>query len=94
MAARSPWIWLSAFASATASIVAGGTFAAVSAALRSASETNGTPSASCICACDSRVAGISGLSWMIAKNEALSAEMSTAPASAVPIEAPSWVPVF
>ena len=31
---------------------------------------------------------------MPVKNDAVSAEMSTAPARAVPIEAPSWVPVF
>ncbi len=31
---------------------------------------------------------------MPVKKDAVNAEMSTAPASAVPIDAPSWVPVF
>ena len=52
------------------------------------------PPASSVCAFEATLAGTSGLSWMPVKNEAVSAEMSTAPARAVPIEAPSWVPVF
>ena len=38
--------------------------------------------------------GTAGLLWMPVKNDAVSAEISTAPASAVPIEAPRLVNVF
>ena len=48
MAERSPAIRLSALASTTASAVSGGTFASSSATLRSLSEMNGTPLASCV----------------------------------------------
>ncbi len=71
-----------------------GTCASDSATLRSASERNGTPLASSVCALEATLAGTFGLPWMPVKNEVVNAEMSTAPASAVPIEAPSWVPVF
>ena len=52
------------------------------------------PPASSVCACDATAGGTAGLPWMPPRNEAVRAEMRMAPASAVPIEAPSWVPVF
>ena len=55
---------------------------------------NGTPPASWVCACETTLSGTLGLFSMPVKNDAVIAEMSTAPASAVPIDAPSWVPVF
>ena len=55
---------------------------------------NGTPPARLVCAWATTRSGTAGLFWTPVRNEAVSAEMSTAPASAVPIEAPSWVPVF
>ena len=61
---------------------------------RSASETNGTPPASSTSAVGVDPSGTSGLSAMPVRNEAVSAEISTAPASAVPIEAPRLVTVF
>ena len=47
-----------------------------------------------LCLATTTLAGTLGLFSMPVKNEAVIAEMSTAPASAVPIDAPSWVPVF
>ncbi len=52
---------------------------------------NGTPVASSTCAFDDTSCGTAGFEWMPVKNDAVSAEMSTAPASAVPIEAPRLV---
>jgi hypothetical protein len=55
---------------------------------------NGTPPASSTCAFETTQLGTLGFCWMPEKNEAVSGEMSTAPAKAVPIDAPSCVPVF
>ena len=57
-------------------------------------DTKGTPEASSVWACEARSAGTSGLFWIPVKNDEVSAEMSTAPASAVPMEAPRLVTVF
>ena len=54
----------------------------------------GIPPASSSAPWTATLSGTSGLFWMPVRNDAVSAEMSTAPARAVPIEAPSWVPVF
>ena len=43
---------------------------------------------------DEVLVGTSGLSWMPVRNDDVSAEMSTAPASAVPTDAPRLVTVF
>ncbi len=55
---------------------------------------NGAPAARLVCAWVTTRSGTAGLFAMPVRNDAVSAEMSTAPASAVPIDAPSWVPVF
>ncbi len=83
-----------AFSSTTAAVVALLTPASFSAASRSASEMNGTPLSSSTEALDERSAGTAGLPWMPVKNEAVSVEMRTAPASAVPIEMPRFDAVF
>src|SRR5262249_16999104 len=64
------------------------------AACRSASETNGTPPASCTCACDLMLAGIAGLWLMSVRKADVTAAIITEPASAVPIDAPRFVIVF
>ena len=61
---------------------------------RSASEMNGTPLVSSVCAFDVRSSGTPGCSAMPVKNDAVSADISTAPASAVPIESPRLETVF
>ena len=55
---------------------------------------NGTPLASSVLALDLMSAGIAGLFWIPAISDVVSAAMSTAPLSAVPIEAPRLVTVF
>ena len=52
------------------------------------------PAESSTCAADARSSSIAALFWMPERNEAVRAEMSTAPARAVPIEAPRLVTVF
>ena len=49
---------------------------------------NGTPLVSSVCAFEERSSGTAGLLSMPVKNDAVSADISTAPASAVPIEMP------
>ena len=88
--ARSPSRRASAFSSTMASPSPAGTPASSSAASRSASEMNGTPLVSSVCAFDERSSGTSGLLSMPVRNDAVSAEISTAPASAVPIEMPRF----
>ena len=92
--ARSPSIWLCLLTLMISLAVAEGTFALESAALTSASDMNGTPLASSVFAFETTLDGTLGLFSMPVKNAAVIAEMSTAPARAVPIDAPSWVPVF
>ena len=91
-ATRSPSIRLCSFVCTIASAVRGGTCASESAVFRSASEMNGTPPARFVCALAATRSGTAGLFWTPVRNEAVSAEMRTAPASAVPIDAPSCVP--
>ena len=62
--------------------------------MRSASETNGTPPASSTLALDLTSAGTAGLFWMPVMNDVVRVAISTAPASAVPIDAPRLVTVF
>lgn len=52
------------------------------------------PLASLTCAFDETCSGMAGLSWMPVKKDAVRAEISTAPASAVPMDAPRLVMVF
>src|SRR5262250_489979 len=52
------------------------------------------PPASSTCALEATSWGTAGLCWMPVRKEVVSAEMSTAPASAVPMEAPRLVTVF
>src|SRR5215470_6958823 len=81
--------------SATIALAAGSaTPASSSARIRSLFAMNGTPAASSTCARDDTSSGIAGLAWMPVKNEVVSAEISTAPARAVPTEAPRLVMVF
>src|SRR5438128_411976 len=82
------------FSLTISSAVCGGTSALSSAVFRSLSDTNGMPAASSTCALEETFSGILGLSLMPLKNDELNAEMSTAPASAVPIDAPRLVNVF
>ena len=49
---------------------------------------------SSVCAFEDRSFGTAGLFSMPAKNELVSAEISTAPASAVPIDRPRFEAVF
>ena len=83
-----------AFSSTAALAASRGTCASSSAFWRSLSDTKGTPVASWDWALTARLSGIAGLFWIPVKNAAVSAEIRIAPASAVPIDAPSWVPVF
>ena len=92
--ARSPSMRAVAFSLTIASAACGGTPALSSAACRSWSEMNGTPPASSTCGWEARSLGTAGLFWTPLRNDAVKAEMSTAPASAVPMEAPRWVTVF
>ncbi len=77
-AARSPSIWLFSFCLTISSAVSVGTFAFCSAALTSACDMNGTPSASWVCACDTTLLGTLGLFSMPVRNDAVIAEMSRA----------------
>ena len=78
------------FSAMIASAVAAGTPASWSAVRRSWSEMNGMPLASSTCAFDETCSGMAGLPWMPVKKDEVSAEIRTAPASAVPMEAPGW----
>ncbi len=62
--------------------------------LRSASEMNGVPAASFTFACAVTCGGTAGFSSIPFRNDAVSAAISSEPASAVPIEAPRLVAVF
>ena len=55
---------------------------------------NGTPLVSSVCAFDVRSSGTAGFPAIPVKNELVRTAMSTAPASAVPIDAPRFVMVF
>ena len=65
-----------------------------SAVPRSASETNGTPLDSSTWALDDTWEGMAALAWTPVRNDVVRTEIRTAPASAVPIEAPRLVTVF
>jgi hypothetical protein len=93
-AARRPARRASTFSATIASAVAGGTPALSRVARRSASDTKGTPFVSCTCADSVTLAGTASLVWRPVKNVDVSAPMSTAPASAVPSDAPRLVIVF
>ena len=67
---------------------------AVRACSRSASDTNGAPSWSWTEASAASWSDTAGLSCRPERNDAPSAEMSTAPATAVPMDAPRLVTVF
>src|SRR5262245_61292781 len=74
--------------------VSGGTSAVARASSSCASEMNGAPLDNITCAWVDTEAGTSGLLAIPDRNDEVSAAISTAPASAVPTEAPRLVTVF